>query len=274
MEKSVKDIIRKRKSVRTFNGKPLLDEDRQKLEGFLKALENPFGVPVDFRFLDAKEHSLSSPVVVGTNLYIAAKISRVPQSEIAYGYSFERFCLHAETLGIGTVMLAATISRKAFEKAMQVGDTEVMPAASPIGYPADKRSVREALMRKGLRSDERLPFNELFFEGDFSRGLTLEYFEQFKDALEMVRLAPSAGNKQPWRAVVCGDNVHFYEKKTKSMSDNPLGDIQKVDVGIALAHFDLTLKEAGIAGRFVTNDPGLETDETTEYIVTFEMDGK
>lgn len=274
MEKSVKDIIRERKSVRTFNGKPLLDEDRQKLEGFLKALENPFGVPVDFRFLDAKEHSLSSPVVVGTNLYIAAKISRVPQSEIAYGYSFERFCLHAETLGIGTVMLAATISRKAFEKAMQVGDTEVMPAASPIGYPADKRSVREALMRKGLRSDERLPFNELFFEGDFSRGLTLEYSEQFKDALEMVRLAPSAGNKQPWRAVVCGDNVHFYEKKTKSMSDNPLGDIQKVDVGIALAHFDLTLKEAGIAGRFVTNDPGLETDETTEYIVTFEMDGK
>ena len=87
----------------------------------------------------------------------------------------------------------------------------------------------------------------------------------------MTRLAPSAGNKQPWRAVVCGDRVHFYEKKAKAMQNNPLGDIQKVDIGIALAHFDLTLQEVGITGRFVVEDPGLETDDQTEYIVTYEV---
>lgn len=270
MEISVKDVIRKRKSVRTFNGEALRSEDRQKLEDFLKTLDNPFNIPIEFRFLDAKKYALSSPVVVGANLYIAAKVTRVPQSEIAYGYSFESFCLYAETLGVGTVILAATISREAFEKGMQVKDSEVMPAASPLGYPANRSSVREALMRKGMASDKRLPFSELFFEEDFSHDLPFGYSGQFKDALEMVRLAPSAGNKQPWRAVVCGDTVHFYEKKTKSMSDNPLGDIQKVDVGIALAHFDLTLREAGIGGHFVTKDPGLETEDNTEYIVTYE----
>ena len=31
----------------------------------------------------------------------------------------------------------------------------------------EKRSVREALMRKGLKADERQPFGELFFEGSF-----------------------------------------------------------------------------------------------------------
>ena len=87
----------------------------------------------------------------------------------------------------------------------------------------------------------------------------------------MARLAPSAGNKQPWRAIVCGDKVHFYEKKTKAMSNNPLGDIQKVDVGISLAHFDLTLKENGINGCFVVKDPGVETDDSIEYIVTYEV---
>ena len=87
----------------------------------------------------------------------------------------------------------------------------------------------------------------------------------------MVRLAPSAGNKQPWRAVVCGDRVHFYEKKTKSMSDSPLGDIQKVDVGIGLAHFDLTLKETGTVGRFMAEDPGFEVDDLMEYIITYEV---
>ena len=87
----------------------------------------------------------------------------------------------------------------------------------------------------------------------------------------MVRLAPSAGNKQPWRAVVCGDRVHFYEKKTKSMSNNSLGDIQKVDVGIALAHFDLVLKEAGTDGRFMVEDPGFKVDDLMEYIITYEV---
>lgn len=271
MENSIKDIIRKRKSVRTFDGKSLRPEDKQKLEEYLKALENPFGIPVEFRFLDAKEHELSSPVIVGTDFYVAAKVSRVPQSEIAFGYSFEKFCLYAESIGVGTVMLAATISRKTFERAMEVKDNEVMPVASPIGYPAEKRSVRETMMRKGIKADERLPFEALFFEDSFMKGLTSERAGQFCDALEMVRLAPSAGNKQPWRAVVCGDVVHFYEKKVKAMSNNGLGDIQKVDVGIALAHFNLTLKEAGISGCFVIADPGFDVEDSIEYIVTYEV---
>lgn len=271
MATSVKDLIRRRKSVRTFSGETLRSEDRQKLDEFLKTLDNPFGIPVEFRFLDAKEHGLSSPVIVGTDSYVAAKVSRVPQSEIAYGYSFEAFCLFAESLGIGTVMLAATISRSTFEKAMEVKDTEVMPVASPIGYPADKKSVREKLMRKGIKADERLPFDTLFFEKSFAQCLAPEHAGQFRDALEMARLAPSAGNKQPWRAVVCGDTVHFYEKKAKAMSNNPLGDIQKVDVGIALAHFDLTLKESGINGCFAVDDPGFETDDSMEYIVSYEV---
>ncbi len=268
---SVKEIIRSRKSARTFSGETLRSDDRQKLDEFLKTLDNPFGVPVEFRFLDAKEHNLSSPVIVGTYAYIAAKVARVPQSEIAYGYSFEAFCLFAKSLGIGTVMLAATISLSAFEKAMEVKDTGVMPVASPIGYPADKQSVREKLMRKGIKADERLPFDTLFFENSFAQGLIPEHASLFRDALEMVRLAPSAGNKQPWRAIVCGDKVHFYEKKTKAMSNNSLGDIQKVDVGIALAHFDLTLKESGISGSFAVDDPGFATDDSIEYIVTYEV---
>ena len=82
---------------------------------------------------------------------------------------------------------------------------------------------------------------------------------------KMVRLAPSAGNKQPWRAVICGERVHFYEKKT--MADNPLGDIQKVDIGIALVHFDLTMEENGTGGRFMAEDPGFRSDDGMEYII-------
>ena len=54
------------------------------------------------------------------------------------------------------------------------------------------------------------------------------------------------------------------------MKDSRLGDIQKVDVGIALAHFDMTMEENGYAGSFVFDDPGIQTQAETYYIVTYE----
>ncbi|MBR1660621.1 MAG: nitroreductase family protein, partial [Oscillospiraceae bacterium] len=225
----------------------------------------PFSVPVSFRLLDAKEHGLSSSVIVGADTYLAAKVEKLPNFEIAYGYSFEKVCLYALSRGIGTVMLAASLSRAAFEKAMAVKDGEVMPVASPVGYPAEKKSIRESLMRKGLKADDRKPFGQLFFEGDFNHSLPES--NSYAKALEMARWAPSAANAQPWRAVVDGDNVYFYE--AKSMKDSPLGDIQKVDVGIALAHFDMTLEEEGVKGSYSFSDPGIAAPEHTQYIVTY-----
>ena len=82
--------IKGRKSVRTFDGRPLSAEDREHLEQYMQTIGNPFDIPVRFVLLDAKEHGLSSPVIVGADTYLAAKVERVPNFEIAYGYSFEK----------------------------------------------------------------------------------------------------------------------------------------------------------------------------------------
>lgn len=269
MEKSIKDIIRARRSVRTFEEESILSEDvKQKITEFIAAIDNPFGVSIEFRLFNADEHDLKSTVIVGADYYVAAKVARVPQFEIAFGYSFEKFCLFAESIGLGTVMLAATISRSTFEKAMELKDNEVMPLASPIGYTCSKMSLRERIMRKTISADKRLPFETLFFNGSFDKPLSEDDAGKVKDALNMVRLAPSAVNKQPWRAVVCNDMVHFYEKRNSGM-ENELGDIQKVDMGIALAHFHLTAKEDGLNGEFVAKNPKLSDD--LEYIISYEF---
>ena len=262
---SMKSVMRRRKSVRTFDGQPLSPADREYLRTISTAATNPFDVSVTFRLLDAKTHGLSSPVIVGADTYLAAKAARVPNYEIAFGYSFEKACLLALSRGIGTVMLAASLSRGAFERAMEVHADEVMPVASPVGYAAEKRSIRESLMRKGIRADDRLPFGELFFEGGFDRPLGAQ--GAFSEALELMRWAPSAANKQPWRAVVDGDSVHFYE--AKSMKDSPLGDIQLVDVGIGLAHFHLALREDGVEGTFSAADPGIPVPNGIRYVISF-----
>ena len=152
---------------------------------------------------------------------------------------------------------------------MELREGEVLPCVSPVGYPAAKRSIREMMMRKAIRADDRLPFEQLFYDGSFERSLSCQAAGNFADCLQMVRLAPSAGNKQPWRAVLQGQIVHFYE--LKSMKDFPLGDIQKVDMGIALSHFDLAAHEKGIATRYIFEDPGISAPENMHYIVSWEV---
>jgi len=270
MEFQVKEAIRNRRSVRSFDKTPLREEDKKALKAYIASHPNPFGVEVDFRILDAKKHGLSSPVIIGEDTYLAAKVKKVHNHEIAIGYSFEEACLFAQSLGLGTVMLAASLNRKAFEEAMEVGIDEVLPVASPLGYKGKKMSLRESLMRKALAADSRIPFEKLFYLDSYGNPLPHKLDDPFIEALDLTRLAPSAANRQPTRAIINGNAIHFYEEK--SMKDSPLGDIQKVDVGIALAHFDLAMKANGLKGHFVELDPKIQVPENVRYIMTYERE--
>lgn len=88
----------------------------------------------------------------------------------------------------------------------------------------------------------------------------------------MVRLAPSATNKQPWRVVTEKNRVHFYEKRTSGYARETTGDIQKVDLEIALCHFEIAAEERGEKGYFIQEDPGIRTPEDTEYIATYVLE--
>jgi len=164
------------------------------------------------------------------------------------------------------------MNRAAFEAAIALEDGEVMPCVSPLGYPAMKLSLRESLMRKGIKADSRLDFKALFFDGSFDHPLTQQKAGAFAQPLEMVRWAPSAVNKQPWRVVLDGKSGHFYERKSKGYVDVTGWDIQKIDLGIALCHFVCGLEEQGVKWCLVVADPSLAIPESTEYIATIEME--
>ena len=85
------ELVKTRRSVRTFDGRPLTDEDENRLRTYMDDIPNPYGIPVRFLLLDAREHGLSSPVIVGESCYVTAKVDKVPHSEEAFGYSFEEY---------------------------------------------------------------------------------------------------------------------------------------------------------------------------------------
>lgn len=62
-----------------------------------------------------------------------------------------------------------------------------------------------------------------------------------------------------------------YKKSAKDVK-NPLRDIQKMDIGIALLYFSPVVEETGItySGSFLTDDPGLTKDVDMEYIIFYQ----
>ena len=266
------DDVKSRRSVRTFDGNKLSEKDLKQLKALAENAENPYHISVKIAFFDAKEHDLSSPVITGEKYYVTAKVTAGKNADVAYGYSFEKFLFGAHRIGLGTVWIGGTMPREKFEKVSDLQEGEIMPCISPIGYIAPKMSIKETLMRKGVKADWRFDFETLFFKDDFSTPLT-ELEAQalcIYDALEAVRFAPSAVNKQPWRVVISNGYAHFFEKKDRGY-DNGTYDLQKADLGIALYHFEEAFLSAGKTIDFEINGPKIKMEKDVEYIASYKF---
>ena len=266
------ELAKTRRSVRTFDGNPVSDSVIDELKSYANSITNPYGINIRFEFLAGDENKLSSPVLSGEKMYIAALMEPGKNAEEAYGYAFQDLLMKAHEMGLGTVWIGGTMPRDKFEKASNTANDEVMPCMSPIGVAAKSMSMKESLMRKGVKADKRFDFDKLFFIDSLESGLTEQKAEELgiRKALEAVRIAPSAVNKQPWRVVVIGDMAHFYVKHDRGY-DNGKYDLQKIDLGIALYNFESQLKSEGKAPKLESADPGIALPNDIEYIVSYRI---
>ena len=266
------ETIMTRKSVRTYDGRPIKPQTMEAIRAFAEGILTPFDIPVGFVFLDPKEQGLSSPVLTGETMYVAGKVGKVLYGDVAFGFAMEHLLLYAWSLGVGSVWIGGTMKRELFEAAAGLAEGERMPCVSPLGYPAAKRSLRETVMRRGVGADSRLPGEKLFFDGSFDAPLTGKALEPWNDLLELVRWAPSAVNKQPWRVVLKDGRFHFYLKHDRGYVSEAVGDMQKIDVGIALCHFVLGARIRGRDAAVTVADPGMEVPSGTEYIASVSVE--
>ena len=100
---------------------------------------------------------------------------------------------------------------------------------------------------------------------------------KYVTALEMVRIAPSASNKQPWRILKYNQFWRFYLQRTPGYRKDiikqilNLCDLQRLDMGIAMCHFELSAKELGLNGKWVIeNDLDKKPAALTEYLISWE----
>lgn len=116
----------------------------------------------------------------------------------------------------------------------------------------------------------------MFWLERFGNPLTPQEAGAYATALEMVRLGPSASNKQPWQILQTDGAWHFYLRRTAGYREGffqrllDLCDLQRLDMGIAMCHFELTARELGLQGKWLVDEPDRkEADTLTEYTVSW-----
>ncbi len=279
----VSEIISRRYSCRTYREENLGAETQETLAPMLAGEHRgPLGTAARFKLIaataghrDALKDLGTYGFIRGARGYIVGAVKDSGYGLEDYGYLMEEHILSATRLGLGTCWLGGSFTKSTFASAVSAGEQEVVPAVTALGYPAARRRLFDAAVRWGAGSDNRKPSTDLFFQGDFQTSL---HADPASDRpLEMVRLAPSASNRQPWR-IVADENrktFHFYLQRTKRYYQRNrvlfnMADLQRVDMGIAMCHFELTCREMGLAGRWRIQDPCItRLPDRTEYLVTW-----
>jgi hypothetical protein len=187
-------------------------------------------------------------------------------------YCFHKLVLFLNEVGMGTCWMGGTFNRNSFEKEIQLSEGEFIPCITPIGYPNNKQRVLDKALRFVVKADNQKPWEHLFYDENFEVSLTKEQAGWLGIPIEMVRLGPSASNKQPWRLVLTTDGkvCHFYIVHTPNYSTKLGYDMQILDMGIAICQFDLACRELNINGEWLVEDPNLDLpNDQTEYIVSW-----
>ena len=266
----MKEVIRKRRSVRSYDGKEITENHEQLIQAYLsnpEYLTGIFGNTIRI-YLNKAEGRKSEKIgtygiVKNAPAYLVTVSKTSKEALLDCGYVFEKLVLYLESIGLNTCWIGGTFNRDAIRVVDGLGNDEMIPIISPVGYGAHKSSLIDKTFRRMAKSDQRSNFDNMFFAGDFNRRIEED---STREILQYVRLAPSASNQQPWRIVMGEDGkTHFYIERTPNYGRKLPYDIQMVDIGIAIAHYEMMV---GPLTHEVRN-PGIAIkNEMTSYVVS------
>jgi len=281
----VSELIQKRFSCRTYLKQPIDKLNQQLLQDYAAAQRTgPLGGQARFELVAGKDDDLAELKGLGTYGFIKGATGFIVGTTSSdakhledFGFLMEKIILYATDLNLGTCWLGGTFTKTSFARKIAVHEGELVPSVAAVGYIAPNPRIIEKLIRKGSNAVRRRAWSEFFFADRFGLPLSHHQAGNYAIPLEMVRLAPSASNKQPWRVVKDGSCWHFYLQRTTVYRDRRLvklftvADLQRIDIGIAMCHFDLSARELGLQGTWLVNKPPINIpDDLTEYIASWQ----
>jgi nitroreductase len=251
----VRDAIEARFSCRTYDGRPLAAGERSRVAGLVAGPHGvPFGSRIRFALLDDAAGGTWAArlgtygVIRGAPAFIAGAVRDGRGALEDYGFALERIVLALAAMGLATCWLAGTWRRGGFAERLALQDDEILPAVTPVGHPAARPSLTDAVFRAGAGSSRRLAWERLF-------SVSREEAGPWAACLEAVRRGPSASNGQPWRIAKEPARPVFHLGLAGPVPDRPR---RRLDAGIAMCHFALVAAELGLGGAWTAPTGGEE----------------
>ncbi len=267
------EIIKKRKSCRTFNGNWLSTSDKKILEDYIPGNKNlPGEEIIDLSIIEKKDDSkkmkLDYGIIQGHKSYLLGISKSSILSRVNYGYLMEKVVLKATEIGISTCWVG--YFDNTFFNEIIIEDGFEIPGIVMIGYSGDRQTFKEKFARFTLNASKRQDWGKLFFNFKTKVPLTPDLVKEYNDSLEMVRLAPSSGNTQPWRIFFNDTNneFHFFKKIINKKYEEK--GVHDIDMGIALTHFELTSLNNNLSGSWVKHPKDkLNSIDDLQYVMTW-----
>lgn len=269
-------IIKKRKSSRTFNKVSLKPADKRDLENFI--IENSKGLGnevVNFKIIEMndadRQMKLDYGMIKGHNTYILGTAKSTTASRVNYGYLMEKIVLKSTEMNLSTCWIGVFDSTY-FNDIISADGFEI-PSIIIVGYSDDKPTYQDKFLRFSVKASKRQSWDKSFFNYKLKTPLEPEYVKKYSDSLEMVRLAPSSGNTQPWRVFFDEtlNEFHFYKKVISKRYE--LKGLHDIDMGIALSHFELTSLQNGLSGSWLKHaKEDINLIDDLQYTMTWECD--
>ena len=272
-------IMKTRHSVRSYRPDPIEADKFASLEKYLAKNQNgPLGSRVRFALIDASDYPTAElkkfgtyGFIKGSRVYIAGAVKPGRTAMEDYGYLMEKNILYATGMGLGTCWLGGSLNRGTFSEQLKTTTEEVIPAVTPVGYEAEKRTIVDRMIRMSAGAANRKKPEEIFFAKTPTTPLDLGSIGSYATVLDAVRHAPSASNKQPWRIIRGEKNLYHFYLKEDAAYNNAFKDIkiQNLDIGIAMCHFELAANELGLGGKWTIEKPDLAAGDL-QYIVSWD----
>lgn len=245
--------IARRKSVRRYDGQPIAPETWQALVERVAGLDRYTDAPVRVAFVQgtARVQEVFRGVVgnygrvAGAPAFMAFVAASAVAAGAPLGFLGEEAVLEATALGLGTCWVAGFFRpRVAAELVGTLAPGERVVAVSPLGYAAPESPLRTLAWKAGKALSgtdrPRLPVEE------FTQSAVLVALpEEILLALESVRRAPSAYNRQPWRFAVRHGWLYVLPA-----SEWAKAATAGIDCGIAMAHVAVTACAQGLYGAW------------------------
>jgi hypothetical protein len=277
------ELVNARYSCREYRDEPISVDARARLGEHLAAhIVGPFGSRARFALVAGTPDDATAlrrlgtyGFIKGATGFLVGAVRRGPRDLEDYGYLVEQAILQATDLGLGTCWLGGSFTKGSFaERLGGLAADEITPAVVSLGYPGGEGSAR---IREREAGSRRLPASSLFFAERPGEPLALAPGDPWAAVLEAVRMAPSASNKQPWRVLRRGADWHVLLQRTRRYGKGSalfvvlrLADLQRVDLGIALCHFELVAHALGLSGRWVLDEPAAGVSGSgLEYVATW-----